>query len=54
MVAIRIGKSIRYVVATAEYLKGRKLPVEPTDLETARLCDAQRQEQRDGLGPGLR
>ena len=33
VVATRIGKSIRYVVATPEYLKGRKLPVEPADLE---------------------
>src|SRR5882762_3293889 len=33
MVATRIGKSIRYVVAAPEYLKGRKLPVEPTDLK---------------------
>ena len=33
MVATRIGKSIRYVVAAPEYLKGRKLPVEPGDLE---------------------
>jgi DNA-binding transcriptional LysR family regulator len=33
VVATRIGKSIRYVVAAAEYLKGRKLPVEPTDLK---------------------
>jgi DNA-binding transcriptional LysR family regulator len=32
-VATRIGKSIRYVVASAEYLKGRKLPVEPADLK---------------------
>jgi DNA-binding transcriptional LysR family regulator len=32
-VATRIGKSIRYVVAAAEYLKGRKLPVEPADLK---------------------
>jgi DNA-binding transcriptional LysR family regulator len=32
-VAIRIGKSVRYVVAAPEYLKGRKLPVEPADLE---------------------
>jgi DNA-binding transcriptional LysR family regulator len=32
VVATRIGKSIRYVVAAAEYLKGRKLPVEPADL----------------------
>jgi DNA-binding transcriptional LysR family regulator len=31
-VATRIGRSIRYVVATPEYLKGRKLPVEPADL----------------------
>ena len=33
VVATRIGKSIRYVVAAAEYLKGRKLPIEPADLE---------------------
>jgi DNA-binding transcriptional LysR family regulator len=33
VVATRIGKSVRYVVAAAEYLKGRKLPVEPADLE---------------------
>ena len=33
VVATRIGKSIRYVVATPQYLKGRKLPVEPADLE---------------------
>ena len=33
VVATRIGKSIRYVVAAAEYLKGRKLPVEPADLK---------------------
>jgi len=31
-VATRIGRSIRYVVATPEYLTGRKLPVEPADL----------------------
>jgi len=33
VVATRIGKSIRYVVAAAEYLKGRKLPLEPADLK---------------------
>src|SRR5258708_21890563 len=33
MVATRIAKSIRYVVAAREYLKGRKLPVEPADLK---------------------
>ena len=32
VVAIRMGKSVRYVVASAEYLKGRKPPVEPADL----------------------
>jgi DNA-binding transcriptional LysR family regulator len=32
VVATRIGRSIRYVVATPEYLQGRKLPVEPADL----------------------
>jgi DNA-binding transcriptional LysR family regulator len=33
VVATRMGKSIRYVVATPEYLKNRKLPAEPADLE---------------------
>jgi DNA-binding transcriptional LysR family regulator len=33
VVATRIGKSIRYVVATPGYLKGRKIPVEPADLK---------------------
>jgi DNA-binding transcriptional LysR family regulator len=32
-VATRLGKSIRYVVAAPEYLKGRKPPVEPPDLQ---------------------
>jgi DNA-binding transcriptional LysR family regulator len=32
VVATRIGTSIRYVVAAPEYLKGRKLPLEPADL----------------------
>ena len=32
VVATRIGKSLRYLVATPEYLQGRKLPVEPEDL----------------------
>jgi DNA-binding transcriptional LysR family regulator len=32
-VATRIGKSVRYLVAATEYLKGRELPVEPTDLK---------------------
>src|SRR6266436_2565838 len=33
LVATRIGKSIRYLVAATQYLKGRKLPVEPKDLK---------------------
>lgn len=33
VVATRIGKSIRYVVAAPEYLKKRPLPSEPADLE---------------------
>ena len=32
VVATRIGKNVRYVVATPQYLKGRKLPTEPADL----------------------
>jgi DNA-binding transcriptional LysR family regulator len=32
-VATRLGKSVRYVVAAAEYLKGRKPPLEPADLK---------------------
>src|SRR5436190_17126067 len=33
MVTTRKGTNIRYVVAAAEYLKRRKLPVEPADLK---------------------
>lgn len=32
VVAIKLGKSVRYVVATADYLKGRRLPTEPEEL----------------------
>src|SRR5580658_3469310 len=34
VVAVKIGKSVRYVVATEEYLKGRKLPTEPEELKS--------------------
>jgi DNA-binding transcriptional LysR family regulator len=33
VVATRIGKSIRYIVASPEYLKGQKLPADPAELE---------------------
>jgi DNA-binding transcriptional LysR family regulator len=33
VVATRVGKSVRYVVAAPEYLQGRKPPVEPQDLK---------------------
>jgi DNA-binding transcriptional LysR family regulator len=33
VVAAKIGKSVRYVVAAADYLKGRKFPTEPEDLQ---------------------
>jgi DNA-binding transcriptional LysR family regulator len=36
VVATKIGKSVRYVVATPEYLRGRKLPTEPEELKS---CD---------------
>jgi DNA-binding transcriptional LysR family regulator len=32
VVATRVGKSTRYLVAAPDYLKGRKLPAEPEDL----------------------
>ena len=32
VVAKRLGRSVRYVVAAPEYLKGRELPSEPADL----------------------
>jgi DNA-binding transcriptional LysR family regulator len=32
VVATRVGRSIRYLVATPDYLKGRKPPLEPEDL----------------------
>ena len=34
LVATRLGKWIRYVVAAPEYLQGRKLPAEPNDLKS--------------------
>jgi DNA-binding transcriptional LysR family regulator len=33
VVAVKLGKSVRYVVAAADYLKGRKLPAEPEELK---------------------
>jgi DNA-binding transcriptional LysR family regulator len=33
IVAAKLGRSVRYVVATPDYLKGRKLPNEPEDLK---------------------
>jgi DNA-binding transcriptional LysR family regulator len=32
VVATRVGRSIRYLVAAPDYLKGRRLPAEPEDL----------------------
>jgi DNA-binding transcriptional LysR family regulator len=34
IVAKRLGKSVRYIVAAPEYLKGRSLPAEPADLKS--------------------
>jgi DNA-binding transcriptional LysR family regulator len=33
VVAAKLGKSVRYVVASAEFLKGRKLPTTPEELK---------------------
>ena len=33
VVATKLGKIVRYVVATADYLKGRRLPAEPDELK---------------------
>lgn len=33
LVARRLGKNVRHVIAAPEYLKGRELPAEPADLE---------------------
>ncbi|HTV98354.1 MAG TPA: LysR family transcriptional regulator [Steroidobacteraceae bacterium] len=33
VVAAKLGKSVRYVVATAGYLEGRRLPTEPEELK---------------------
>jgi DNA-binding transcriptional LysR family regulator len=38
VIATRLGKSLRYVVAAPEYLKGRQLPVEPADLNAHRCA----------------
>jgi DNA-binding transcriptional LysR family regulator len=32
-VAAKLGKTVRYVVATADYLRGRRLPAEPEELK---------------------
>src|SRR6266446_2908019 len=48
VVATRIGKSIRYVVAAPEYLKGRKPPVEPADLATHHRVN--RNARKNGTG----
>jgi DNA-binding transcriptional LysR family regulator len=34
VVARRLGKSVRYLVASPQYLKGRKLPAEPEELQS--------------------
>ena len=54
VVATRIGKTMRYVVAAPEYLKNRELPAEPADLERHDCVHAQCEEQRNRLGPGQR
>jgi DNA-binding transcriptional LysR family regulator len=33
VVATKLGKSVRYVVTTTDYLKGRRVPTEPEDLK---------------------
>src|SRR5580658_3081 len=33
VVAAKLGKTVRYVVATADYLRGRRLPTEPEELK---------------------
>jgi DNA-binding transcriptional LysR family regulator len=33
VVAVKIGNCVRYVVASEEYLKGRRLPIEPEELK---------------------
>jgi DNA-binding transcriptional LysR family regulator len=33
VVAAKLGRSVRYVVAAADYMKGRKLPAEPEELK---------------------
>jgi DNA-binding transcriptional LysR family regulator len=34
VVAVKLGKSVRYVVAAADYLEGRSLPTEPEELKS--------------------
>jgi DNA-binding transcriptional LysR family regulator len=54
IVAKRLGKSVRYVVATPEYLKGRSLPAEPADLQAHRcvLLNARNSESEWELVSG--
>ena len=51
VVATRMGKDIRYVVAAPEYLKNRKPPAEPADLERhdCVMLNAKNNEARLGL-----
>jgi DNA-binding transcriptional LysR family regulator len=56
LVATKIGKSIRYLVAAPEYLKGRKPPAEPEDLKMhdCVILDGKNNETDWGLLNGRR
>jgi DNA-binding transcriptional LysR family regulator len=53
-VAARLGKSVRYVVATADYLQGRRLLTEPEELKAYDCVMFNASELRNQLGAGQR
>ena len=52
IIAKRIGRSVRYLVASPDFLKGRIPPAKPEDLVNRRLHPAQRPKQRGGMATG--
>ena len=52
IIAKRIGRSVRYLVASPDYLKGRTPPAKPEDLAQPSMHSAQRPKQRGGMASG--
>ena len=52
IIAKRIGRSVRYLVASPDYLKGRAAPAKPEDLRRLSMHSTQRPEQRGRVASG--